>query len=289
MSQRQDAPESPVRTPEEQLREIQQIVDDCAARKLDVAGRQRWESWEAGWEELNSSRDLHERLRSACVTVLNRCVKSVDPVVRARCLDDLRELTPLLNDIFAWRQPMPDIRGGFLPYCELPDGRREYYVPTNPRLAEAKEHLRALLHTFRLRIGRFIEEWAVWMEPENAGTDGNTGTGKQEPTRAKRSTERGEGHDKLVAALTKHHRYADDGALNLEPASNNGLARQAGVDKATASAFFRKQFGGHGKYKSHYCTDPMRLATALKQLNGEFTPHKLFGGTPPSEADRNDE
>src|SRR5262249_18814112 len=37
----------------------------------------------------------------------------------------------------------------------------------------------------------------------------------------KRSTERGEGRAKLIAALTKHHQYADGGCLNLEPIGNN--------------------------------------------------------------------
>ena len=61
----------------------------------------------------------------------------------------------------------------------------------------------------------------------------------------KRSTERGEAHRKLLAALTAHHKYEDGGCLNLEPIGNNELARLAEVSKATASAFFNKEFGGH--------------------------------------------
>src|SRR5262249_5272125 len=101
---------------------------------------------------------------------------------------------------------------------------------------------------------------------EATPTDGPT-----EPTR-KRSTERGEGRAKLIAALTKHHQYADGGCLNPEPIGNNELARQAGVSDSTASAFFNNEFEGHTRYKA-LCRDLGRLVAALKLLNNEFSPH----------------
>jgi hypothetical protein len=103
----------------------------------------------------------------------------------------------------------------------------------------------------------------------------------------KRSTERGEGRIKLIAALTKHHQYADGGCPNLEPIGNNKLARLAKVDRATASAFFKDQFGGHAKYKS-ICTDKTALIGALKLLNGEYTPGRLYGAIPPAENERDE-
>jgi hypothetical protein len=103
----------------------------------------------------------------------------------------------------------------------------------------------------------------------------------------KRSTEPGEGRAKLVAALTKHHRYGNGGCLNQEPINNNELARQAGVDKATASVFFKKEFGSHAKYRS-LCQHAGLLAPSLKLLNGEYTPGELFGGKLPGEDDRDD-
>jgi hypothetical protein len=106
--------------------------------------------------------------------------------------------------------------------------------------------------------------------------------------RRKRSTERGEGRVKLIAALTKHHNYADGGCLNPEPVGNNVLAREADVDPATASVFFKKEFGGHDKYKVK-CRDLATLILSLKLLNGEFSPHDLYGRRPPGENDRDDE
>lgn len=62
------------------------------------------------------------------------------------------------------------------------------------------------------------------------------------PAKAKRSTKRGEARLKLIAALTKHHKYADGGCLNQEPIGVRALARLADVDPATASAFFNREF-----------------------------------------------
>lgn len=119
---------------------------------------------------------------------------------------------------------------------------------------------------------------------EPAAAAGDTST----PTKAKRSTERGEGRAKLIAALTKHHKYADGGCLNLEPIGNNELARLAGVSESTASAFFNKQFDGHTKYRA-ICGDATRLVAAIKLLNQEFAPHHLFGSKPPDEGERDDD
>jgi hypothetical protein len=93
---------------------------------------------------------------------------------------------------------------------------------------------------------------------------------------SKRSTERGEGQAKLIAALTKHHRYAASGCLIPEPIGNNELAKAAGVSPSTASAFFNDNFQGHTKYKA-LCRDAGKLAAALKLLNGEFAPYHLLG------------
>ncbi len=103
------------------------------------------------------------------------------------------------------------------------------------------------------------------------------------PTKTKRSTERGEGRTKLIAALTKHHKYADGSSLNQTPVGNNELGRLAKVSVSTASAFFNEQFGGHKKYQA-ICKDATRLIAALKLLNREFSPHHLFGDNPPEEA-----
>lgn len=103
-------------------------------------------------------------------------------------------------------------------------------------------------------------------------------------TKGKRSTERGEGRTKLIAALTKHHKYADGSCLNTEPVNNNELARLSDVAGATASEFFKKEFGGHGKYRS-ICTNVTNLVTSLKLLNQEFSPHLLFGATPHNESE----
>jgi hypothetical protein len=108
-------------------------------------------------------------------------------------------------------------------------------------------------------------------EPPASMSHNAEGTAK-----SKRSTERGEGRLKLIAALTKHHQYADGGCLNLEPVGCNELAKAAGVSPSTASAFFNDKFQGHTKYKA-LCRDAGKLTTALKLLNDEFAPYYLLG------------
>jgi len=118
-------------------------------------------------------------------------------------------------------------------------------------------------------------------------TDTPTGT-KPEETKLKRSTQRGEARVKLISALTKHHKYADGGCLNLEPIGNNELARRTRVAKRTASSFFSREFHGHDKY-CVLCNDPHRLVAALKALNDEFRPRDFYDTRTPDEVEREDE
>jgi hypothetical protein len=104
----------------------------------------------------------------------------------------------------------------------------------------------------------------------------------------KRSTRRGDGQVKLNTALSKHHNYAEGGCLNLEPIGNNDLARAADVSASTASLFFRNRFHGHEKYRA-LCRHSGALVAALKLLNGEFSPHYLYGGCPATKDGRDDE
>jgi hypothetical protein len=118
-----------------------------------------------------------------------------------------------------------------------------------------------------------LRDLANHFRPERAKSEGNS-TGNEKP-KPKKSTQPGEAHAKLVAALTMHHRYADGGALNLDPIGNNELARLAGVDPSTASKFFTDQFEGLARYK-RLCLKAAELAYALKLLNGEVAPKIMY-------------
>jgi hypothetical protein len=93
----------------------------------------------------------------------------------------------------------------------------------------------------------------------------------------KRSTERGEGKAKLIAALTKHHKYANGSCPNREPIGNNVLAKAAGVSPSTASAFFMKEFGGHTTYRGALSRDVGSVLAVLAMLNGEIPGRRLLG------------
>jgi hypothetical protein len=108
-------------------------------------------------------------------------------------------------------------------------------------------------------------------------------------TRKKKSTEKGEAQDKLIAALTAHHGYANRGCKKLEPIGSNELARKASVVKASASLFFEKYFHGHATYKALCRRDFSRVLQVLKALNGDFQVEDTYGSVPPGERDRDDE
>lgn len=105
--------------------------------------------------------------------------------------------------------------------------------------------------------------------------------------RLKRGSERGGGRVKIIAALTKHHRYAEDSCLNAEPIGNNELAKLAGVSGSTASAFIASEFEGHKAYRA-MCQDINLLTAALKLLNNEFLPRHLYGSKLPTKYDRDE-
>jgi hypothetical protein len=125
-------------------------------------------------------------------------------------------------------------------------------------------------------------------ENENAKVGGDADTLKK---KRKKSTESGEARERLIAALTKHHKYDDGGCLNMEPIGNNELARQAEVDRHTASDFFKAHFEGHAAYKAA-CVNRERqwkIREQLKVLNGDFTVFRSLNGEPSGEDNRSDD
>src|SRR5262249_53576244 len=87
--------------------------------------------------------------------------------------------------------------------------------------------------------GRYLKDLLAALDGKQSRQAGEPDTplppaaGDPAPTakKPKRSTEWGAARAKIIAALTKHHQYADGGCLNLEPIGNNELARKAGVSK----------------------------------------------------------
>jgi hypothetical protein len=104
----------------------------------------------------------------------------------------------------------------------------------------------------------------------------------------KRSTERGEAREKIIAGLTEHHQYTDGSCLNTEPVGVGDLARKSGVSKSTVSEFFQVEFKGHALYRA-VCQDVSKLVTSLRMLRQEFSPHILYGRTPPGEGNQDEE
>jgi hypothetical protein len=170
------------------------------------------------------------------------------------------------------------------------------YQPLFDRLKAFSIQVRSKLDVNRIQMAQ--ESGEQGRSPKATAIDGASSTVRiseqssgSQPTspqlRRKRSTLRGEAEAKLIATLTEHHQYADGSCLNQESVGNNEFAEAADVSTSTASKFFKENFGGYAKYRA-VCRDSGRLADYLKQLNGEFSPHELFGRRPPNEDDRDD-
>ena len=174
-------------------------------------------------------------------------------------------------------------------------GRDEWAPALEPLLARVEAEWTKLVEPTEERGGLGFKEDDEEAEPEalpqqsmsvdEANKEAKELANANTPVRLKKSTQKGEVRVKLISALTKHHEYADDGCLNWEAIGNNELARQAGVDQATASLFFKKEFKGHDKYKAWCWNNKSGLIAALKLLNQEFSPHQLYGAKPPGEGE----
>lgn len=136
---------------------------------------------------------------------------------------------------------------------------------------------------------KWVRQMGLFMALENArgygdalpdkaegGDDvGTADDGTVEMKKPKRSTVSGEAREKIIAKLTEYHGYATDSCLIDEPIGNNELARQLDVSASTTSEFFKDEFGGWDGYRQ-ICSNKTSLLTALKLLNGEFTPKLLL-------------
>jgi hypothetical protein len=152
--------------------------------------------------------------------------------------------------------------------------------------------------TIRRLMGARGESWSpveiykrasAWLDKERIQK--GTGTNQKSANRPtglirgrKKGTREETGNTtKLIAALVKHHRYADGSCLNEDWVGVRELTRLAGVKStSTTSEFFDKWFnkgkkGGHRQYKI-ICRDTMALIVSLKSLNQEFAPWNLVSG-----------
>jgi len=133
-------------------------------------------------------------------------------------------------------------------------------------------------------------ETAIDILTKHARESASRSSSSPKPRRTtKPKTGRTDGELRLIAALTKHHKYSDGSLLNQDPIGNNALAKQAHVSHSTASKFFRDIFTGHASYQ-RVCMDKHDLINSLILLNNEFAPWRLLNGYQPSESlDQDDE
>jgi hypothetical protein len=109
-----------------------------------------------------------------------------------------------------------------------------------------------------------------------------------EPVRKTTGTARGEATARLIAALSKHHGYADRSVLNTEPIGIRELARLAKCDAKTAGNFIRRKFRDRHGY-ARTCRHTPSLAGSLAMMNSELAPRDVFGRAPMSEGGREED
>ena len=137
-------------------------------------------------------------------------------------------------------------------------------------LAEATHHAFEVLRT-----------WAKWGPVSTAGaeveaeTPDNIGSAKKGDGGKGDTTPPGGARLRIIATLTKHHKYAINSCLNYEAIGVNALAKEAGVAAGSVTHFFNKFFDGHNKYKIA-CREQKTLIIKLKILNADFTQWKTL-------------
>lgn len=106
---------------------------------------------------------------------------------------------------------------------------------------------------------------------------------EQTKVKSKKGTVANEAREKIIAALTLHHDFDGDSCMNMDFATGADLARKAGVDRATVTRFFTKEFDGYEAYRGA-CTrgDTGRLIAALRKLRDEEPSRLGFGDEPTS-------
>ena len=126
-------------------------------------------------------------------------------------------------------------------------------------------------------VANLVTRPALTVETPTAKPDAPAGK------RKKRSTTRGKGQTKLLSALAVHHRYGQPcGLLNLESIGCRALAKAVGVAPATASKFFKDNFGSLTSYEGT-CRDAKGLHAKLKLLYDDFADPSY--GSEPNEGD----
>jgi hypothetical protein len=142
-------------------------------------------------------------------------------------------------------------------------------------------------HDEQAALSKLVGRWRRELTPEqqaefdNAASPETSPRKPAEPNKPKASTERGDARKKIIPALTLHPQYRDGGCGNSAPIGVRALAKKADVSPDAVSAFFKKEFGSHAKYKAACYRDLPRVAMLLKMLNEDYIVHPLFGSAPP--------
>jgi hypothetical protein len=222
-------------------------------------------------------------LRAKCQRLLNRRFGDARPVPRWPGF--AYALLTRIQEFFHFDDRAHE-RNFFAPAAEKARSWAMRYAPLDLANRLDPQHSDHPRGTFPvIDVLRYLHDLAAWQQAAAKPDQANVRKSK----RPKKGTAKGDAYTKLVAALTRHHQYADGGCGNFEPISASQLAEDAEVAESSASRFLKKVFGGYAAYCAA-CRDGVTLARRLRQLNGDYSDDALYDGQcPPDEGHRRGE
>jgi hypothetical protein len=112
---------------------------------------------------------------------------------------------------------------------------------------------------------------------------------KNPKSSTRKSSQKGDAKQSIIAVLSEHHRYDSSDCLNQEPITITLLANRTGLAKSTVSDFFKKHYPKQ-RYKgyTYHCKSISGLDAFLRLINGDVSLEKTYGRTPPNEGNRDE-
>ena len=184
------------------------------------------------------------------------------------------------------RQQILNLRYGFVKDVRLPKREQVSAQMSISRLrrGEIAGFWEDVAKQILPRAESFINCWqagAIGVDPKSSDSAKTPGGGKshgKKVVKQKRSTQKGEADAKLIAALTRWHKYKNGHCNKMDPVGNNELARLADVSIGSATNFFKRHFECHKKYKIQ-CQNKS-IPKAMEILNSEIRPSILNTSIP---------
>jgi hypothetical protein len=197
---------------------LEQIVASLAAcvDPLQTVYLEPYGEAEEHWRQ--ARQDAVRRLAPAASRIRRWFATSLPPTFHLTAEEELTTAEEAIALFLACPIPQPALPIG---WREDEDGKRHTPVGgSDPAHRAACQRLEQAASTVLEAVGR-LTRWRDWETGDGDRLDKvHETSAPKNKGKGKRSTGRGDGRVKLIAALTKHHEYANGGCINLAPIGN---------------------------------------------------------------------